>query len=153
MYPYNNQMYQQELQNMRDRIDRQLQQVQQNPNTGLPTPITQNFQLAPSQSNTNIKYVNSIDEVKRELVFSDTIFLNKEYNTMWIKNTKGDIRTFNIMEMIQKDEKDIEIENLQAQILELKGMINNAEHANANVDEPTASKKSTNVSNDRTSKK
>ena len=153
MFPYNNQMYQQDLQNMRDRIDRQLQQIQQNPNTGLPTPITQNFQLAPNQSSTGIKYVSNIDDVKRELVFSDTIFLNKEYNTMWIKNTKGDIRTFSIMEMIQKDEKDIEIENLQAQILELKGMINNAEHANANVDEPTTSKKSTNVSNDRTSKK
>lgn len=39
---------------------------------------------------------------------------------LWIKNSKGDIRTFELQEIIPKDEKDILIENLQKQIEELK---------------------------------
>ena len=85
--PYNNQMYINDLQNMRDRIERQMQQMAQT--NQQPTPqINQNFQITPTQSNNTIKYVNNIEEVKNELVFSDTLFVNKEFNRLWFKNAK-----------------------------------------------------------------
>ena len=150
--PYNNQMYMQDLQGLRDRIDRQMQMANQNQSQQIPQ-INQNFQLAPNQGGIGVKYVNNIEDVKKELVFADTVFLDKEYANMWIKNAKGEIRTFSIIEIIAKDEKDLEIENLKSQIEELKGMMLNAKHDDANVNESTTSKKSSNVSNDKSSKK
>lgn len=145
---YNSQMYQQDLQNMRDRIDKQLNQMQI-PNNQQ-TPITQNFQLAPfSKNGTDIKYVQNIEDVKKELVFNDSIFVDKDFNNMWLKNTKGEIRIFSIIEVEQKDEKDIEIENLKYQIKELKGMIENDKYVNANVDESIASEKSSSISDNK----
>ena len=81
-----------------------------------PTPITQNFQLAPNQTNNGIKYVTSIDDVKQELTFTDTIFVNKEFSNMWVKNASGEIRTYKLKEIIKKDEKDLKIEELEAKI-------------------------------------
>ena len=110
-----------ELQNMRDRIDNQIQQVQhQQQNMQQPTNLTQNFQLAPNSVN-NIKSANSLDDVQKEIVVGDTYFFNKDLTSMWIKNTKGNIRIFDIMEVIPKDEKDLLIEKLQKQIAELQG--------------------------------
>lgn len=74
-YPYypNNQLYMQnmqELQNMREKIDRQMQQMQQLNQNQMqqqqPVPITQNFQLAPNPTNNELesKYANNIDEVR-----------------------------------------------------------------------------------------
>ena len=51
-------MYMQDLQGLRDRIDRQMQMANQNQPQAVP--ITQNFQLAPNQNSNGIKYVNSI---------------------------------------------------------------------------------------------
>lgn len=127
--PYINQgNYLNELQNMRDRIDNQIQQVQQQPMPQIPQPtnLTQNFQLAPNNSNSNFKIVNTVDEVQKEIVLTDTYFLSKDNTQMWIKNSKGDIRIFTVNEIIPKDEKDILIENLQKQIEELKGENDNA---------------------------
>lgn len=152
MYPYNNQMYQQELQNMRDRIDRQLQQAQGMQNQQ-PTAINQTFQLSPNQNQYGIKYVNSTDDVKKELVFADTLFVNKEYTQLWYKNASGDVKTYELKEIVQMDEKDVKIANLTAQIEEMKGMIENAKYVNTNDVESTSSKKSTSISNDKSSKK
>ena len=129
-YPYyqNNQFYMQDLQNMKDRIDRQMQQVQQmNQNQMQPPvqqPITQNFQLAPNPSNNELesKYVNNIDEVKGIFVMKTGVFLNKDLNTLWIKSTNGDIRTFELNEVIEQDPKDTEILMLKKQIEEMKEM-------------------------------
>lgn len=147
--PYNNsQSYIQELQSMRERIDRQLQQAsqpQQTPN------INQTFQLAPSHN--TMKYASTIDDVNKELVFTDTPFFAKDLSVMWLKNTKGEVKAYELKELIQKDEKDLMIENLQLQIDELKkGMMKNAKSDDDYIDEPTQDKKSTNVSNSRTSK-
>ena len=135
----------QDLQGMRDRIDRQLQQMQQF-NQPQQTPITQNFQLAPTQ-NGSIKYAETIDDVKKELVLSDTIFVNKQYTTMWLKNTRGDVKTYEVKEIIVLDEKDAQIQNLTSQIEELKKELNNYatsvnEYANVKTSnaKPTASK-------------
>ena len=120
-YPYyqNNQFYMQDLQNMKDRIDRQMQQVQQMNQNQIqnqqPVPITQNFQLAPNPNNNELesKYVNNIDEVKGIFVMKTGVFLDKDLNTLWIKNTNGDIRTFELNEVIETDPKDVEINNLR----------------------------------------
>ena len=41
------------------------------------------------------------------------VFLNKELNTLWIKNTNGDIRTFKLEEIIEIDERDKEDPNIK----------------------------------------
>ena len=140
-----------------DRINTQIAELEklknQIPQTTMqqPTNLTQNFQLAPS-NNVAIRYADSIDDVQKSLVIGDTPFFSKDLSILWIKNTKGEIKSYSVTEIIQKDEKDLQIELLQAQLNELKGMINN-ESNNANVDESTSSKKSSSISNDKSSKK
>lgn len=157
-YPYypNNQIYMQnmqDLQNMRDKIDRQMQQMQQMNQNQMqqqqPVPITQNFQLAPNPSNNELesKYVNNIDEVKEIFVMKTGVFLDKELNTLWIKSTNGDIRTFELKEVIPQDPKDIEIAMLKKQIEEMKEMIvNESDVNNSDFNEPDESKVTTKLS-------
>lgn len=140
-----------------DRINNQIAELEkmksnlQQPLTA-PTSLTQNFQIAPTNRDV-IKYATSIDEVQRDMVVGDTPYFSKDMSVLWIKNTKGDIKTYELKEIIPKDEKDLQIELLMAQIEELKkGMNKDAKSNDADVDEPTESKKSSNVSNDRTSK-
>ena len=151
IYP---QMYQQDLINLRDRIDKQLQQVNNQPSQ--PAPITQNFQLAPNQNQNGIKYVNNIDDVKKELVFADTLFVNKEYTNLWLKNAVGEIKTYELKEIIEMDEKDRQIafltEKIEALEKEMK-MNESTKYDNTNVNEPVAIKKPTSISNDKSSKK
>ena len=140
--PYNNQMYMQDLQGLRDRIDRQMQMVNQNPPQ--PTPITQNFQLAPNQNSNGIKYVNSVDDVKKELVFADTLFVNKEYTQLWYKNASGEVKTYELKEIIELDEKDLKIRDLEAKINMLMKEKEHGKYAIENDDGATSIKKSTN---------
>lgn len=142
--PYNNQMYMQDLQQMRDRIDRQMQIANQNqPQT---TPITQNFQLAPNQNSNGIRYVNSIEDVKKELVFADTLFTNKEYTLLWLKNASGDVKAYELKEIIELDEKDRKIADLEAKIDMLVKEKENEQYVNENANGTIASKKSSNGS-------
>lgn len=105
-----------ELEKMRNQMQQPIQQ---------PTNLTQNFQLAPANRDV-IKYASSIDEVQRDMVIGDTPYFSKDMSVVWIKNTKGDIKTYELNEIIPKDEKDLKIEYLQAQIEELKkGMMKN----------------------------
>lgn len=160
-YPYypNNQIYMQnmqDLQNMREKIDRQMQQMQQfnqNQMQQQPTPtnLTQNFQLAPNPTNNELesKYVNNIDEVKNTFVMKTGVFLNKELNTLWIKNTNGDIRTFELSEIIPQDPKDIEINNLKKELQRMREMINYGNESdvdNSDFNEPNESKATTKLS-------
>ena len=130
-----------------ERMKAQMQQpVQQ------PTNLTQNFQIAPTNREI-IRYANSIEEVQRDLVIGDTPYFSKDMSVVWIKNTKGEIKTYELTEIIPKDEKDIKIEFLEAQIKELKeGMKVNAKSNDDDVDEPIESKKPSNVSNGGASK-
>lgn len=138
--PYNNQMYMQDLQGLRDRIDRQMQMANQNQPQA--TPITQNFQLAPNQNN-GIKYANTIEDVKKELVFIDTLFVNKEYTLLWLKNASGEVKTYELKEMIVKDEKDLKIQELEAKIDKLIKEKENEKYTFRDDDETTSNKKST----------
>lgn len=124
-------------QNMYEQIDNQINQLQQmreqirnNSHQQQPA-INQTFQLAPTGAGT-IKYANSLEDVEKETVFSDTAFFSKDLSVMWLKNPKGNIKAYELTEIIQKDEKDLQIELLTAQVNELKGMIEN-ERTNTNV--------------------
>lgn len=131
----------QDLQGLRDRIDRQMQMANQNQPQA--TPITQNFQLAPNQNN-GIKYVNSIEDVRKELVFADTLFVNKEYTQLWVKNASGEVKTYELKEIIEKDPKDLKIAELEAKIDMLIKEKENEQYVNENANGTTSSKKSTN---------
>lgn len=151
--PYTSQAYIQELQGMRDRIDKQLQQATQPQQQTTPN-INQTFQLAPTPSQLGMKYVGTIDDVNKELVFTDTPFFSKDLSVMWLKNVKGEIKAYELKEIVHRGEKDLMIENLQLQIDELKkGMVTNAKSVDTDIDGTVKSKESSSVSNSRTSKK
>lgn len=127
-------------QQTKDRIDNQILQLQQMKEQiaqqpiPQPTSLTQNFQIAPNNNNI-IKYVNSIDDVNKEIVFGDTPFFSKDMSALWIKNTKGEIKSYTLAEVVIKDEKDLQIEFLQAQIEELKKGMKVYESDNEVIDE------------------
>lgn len=162
-YPYypNNQIYMQnmqDLQNMREKIDnqmRQMQQLNQNQMQQQPIPqINQSFQLAPNPNSNELesKYVNNIDEVKGIFVMKTGVFLNKELNILWIKNTNGDIRTFELNEIIPQDPKDIEINNLKLELQRMREMINYGNESDVNntdYDGADESKNATKLSNNK----
>ena len=155
----NNQYYMNDLQSMRDRIDKQMAQIQQSQmqqQTQQPTPITQNFQLAPNSLNNKSDLdgfiVNDIQEVKNKIVFNDTFFINKDYTLMWKKDTNGNIKTFTIQEVVELDEKDKKILSLQKEIEEMKGLILNDKYGADDI-EPVTKEKPTNGSTNKSTKK
>jgi hypothetical protein len=100
-----------------------------------------------------MRYANSIDEVQKEIVYGTTPFFSKDMSVLWVKNTPNTIKTYELKEIINKDEKDVKIEFLMAKIAELeKGMNENAKSNNDDVDEPVESKESSDASNGRKSK-
>ena len=113
-----------------DRINAQINELEkmkeqmQKPIQPQPTNLTQNFQLAPTNREV-IRYANNIEEVQRDMVIGDTPYFSKDMSVVWVKNTKGEITTYELTEIVPKDEKDLQIELLQEQIKELKGMFKN----------------------------
>lgn len=82
-----------------------------------PTILNQTIQTGPNAS--GIRYAESIDDVNREMIFVDTLFVNKDFTNMWYKTPQGKIRSFLLEEIIPKDDKDIRIESLEKQLKEL----------------------------------
>ena len=121
--------YEQSLKSIIDQANGQLNQLHT-------SPITQNFQLSPIN---NFRIVNSLEDVTKEMVLNDTYFLGKDLQDFWIKNSRGDIRTFELKEIIPKTEKDLYIEKLEKQIEEMK------ENANT-TNEPIKTEESKDVS-------
>ena len=123
-------------QNLNDKIDNEIAKLQQMKNHNISQPaINQTFQLAPNSN--GIKFVNDIEDVQKEFAISETPFFNKDYSMLWIKNAKGEIRIFELNEIIPKDEKDLLIDKLQSQINilnnQIKEMNNNEQyHAGSN---------------------
>jgi len=133
---YNNPYMQYSPQSNIDRINNQiaeLEKMKTQINNPQPANVTQNFQLTPT-SRDGIRYASSIDEVEKDIVFGDTPFFSKDMSVVWIKNIKGDIKSFELKEIKPMDDKDILITNLQQQIEELKGRIDNEQYG-ANDDE------------------
>lgn len=119
-------------QSLSDRIDGQIAQLQQMKeqmkNTQQPV-INQTLQLAPTHQS-SIKYANSLEEVNKEIIYADTPFFSKDMSVVWIKDTQGNVKTYELNEIVPLDEKDIKIQYLEAQIEELRGMIKNEPRAN-----------------------
>ena len=88
---------------LNERIDNEIERLKQmKTQVQQPVqPITQNFQLAPS---TGIKYASTLDDVKKEMVYIDTPFFSKDFSVMWLKTAKGEIKPYELTEMITKDE-------------------------------------------------
>ncbi len=137
-----------------ERIDKQisdLERIKSQLQQPTPTNLTQNFQISPSRE--FMRYANSIDEVQKEIVYGTTPFFSKDMSVLWVKSTPNTIKTYELKEIINKDEKDVKIEFLMAKIAELeKGMNENAKSNNDDVDEPVESKESSDASNGRKSK-
>lgn len=134
-----------------DKINSQIQELQKmKEQLQQPTPITQNFQLAPQRE--SIRYANNIEEVQRDTTIGETPFFSRDMSILWLKNAKGEIKIYELNEILPQDEKDIKIEFLQSQIEELRKEIKDAKSINANVNKSIKNEKSTNVSNDSTSK-
>lgn len=143
---YNNPYFNYNSQLNLEKIDKQISdleklksQIQQ------PAPITQNFQLAPSKE---MRYANSIDDVVKEPVYGDTPFFSKDMGILWVKNGSGEIKAYELKEIVNKDEKDLKIDFLMAQIEDLKKEVKDAK-SNKNVTESNEGKKSSNVSKNR----
>ncbi len=169
--PYNNaisqqSMYEQidnEINNLQQMRERMKNNAMQNQQPIQPTNLTQNFQIAPTNNN-GIKVVNSIEDVQKELAIADTPFVNNNYSTLWIKNAKGEIRTFELNEIKPKDEKDLIIEKLQSQIYQLNNQIKEMntyeqqhnetsnEYESKQLDESIKNETTSNVSNAKPSK-
>jgi len=108
-----------------EKMKAQLQQpIQQ------PTNLTQNFQLAPTRD--VIRYAGSMEEVQRDMVIGDTPYFSKDMSVVWVKNAKGEIKTYELNEIVPKDDKDMQIEMLQAQINQLRKEMKNNEQFNTN---------------------
>ena len=154
--PYmNNQFYMNELQSMREKIDSQLRNLQQQNQIPQPLaqqPITQNFQIAPQPNSNELeaRYAENIDAVKNTFVMKTGIFATKDFKNIWVKDTNGNIRTFNTEEIKELDERDKEILSLKQEIKQLKEKVSNAnESVNENVDKQITNSKSTRVSNNK----
>ena len=122
-------------------LEKMKQQLQQPPQQQMPTNLTQNFQLAPTHQG-GMRYANTIDDVGKEVVYADMPFFSKDMSVVWIKNNKGDIKTYELKEIVPLDSKDMQIQYLQSQIEELKGMIKN----DANVTNDASKQNATNTS-------
>lgn len=151
MNSYNPQITVDRINAQMNELEKMKQQIQQPVQT--PTNLTQNFQIAPTNRDV-IKYAASIDEVQRDMVIGETPYFSKDMSVVWIKNVKGEIKTYELTEIVPKDDKDILIESLQMQIADLRKEIKeNAKPINNDDDESNSSKKSSSISNARASKK
>ena len=143
-------------QSMNDRIDNQIAQLQQMKeqmkNNQQPA-INQTFQLAPS-NHSGMKYVNTMDEVSKEQVFVDTPFFSKDMSVLWVKDNKGNIKSYELKEIVPLDDKDIMINSLQMQLNELrKELKENAKPNNEYANVANKSEESTDVPDDKPSAK
>ena len=129
---YNNQANLDRLNNKIAELEKIKAQMQQP--IAQPTNLTQNFQLAPTNRDV-IKYAASMEEVQREQVIGDTPYFSKDMSVVWIKNTRGGIKTYELNEIIPKDEKDLQIELLQTQLNELKKEMRKYDEHIANANE------------------
>jgi len=91
--------------------------------------------------------------VQKEIVYVDTPYFSKDLSVLWLKNAKGDIKAYELKEIVQKDEKDILIDSLQMQLNELREEIRNAKSSNEYAIEPVEDEKPTSISNDKPSTK
>lgn len=107
-----------------DRINSQIAELERlKQQINQPPSINQTFQLAPSGG---IKKADSLEQVQKEMVSVDTPYFSKDMSVLWLKYSSGDVKTYELKEIIEKDEKDLRIEFLMAQIEDLKKEVKDA---------------------------
>ena len=84
--PYS-QYYIQDLQGMKDRIENQIRQYQNQQQA----PITQNFQITPTPGEIDGKYATNIDEVRNTFVTKTGLFVNRDFSTLWVKDIFNEV--------------------------------------------------------------
>lgn len=152
MQNYNTPFGQQSLNERIDTQIAQLNQMKEQMKNQQPTSINQTFQLAPNSH--TMRYANTIDDVSKETVYFDTPFFSKDMSVLWVKGVNGVIKSYELKEIVKKDERDLLIESLQMQVTELRKEIkDNAKSIDDNDVKSNQNEESTNVSNVRTSKK
>ena len=137
--------------NMLDKEEEKIKNMRNNYMNRYQQPaINQTIQLAPNNGCT-MRYANTIDDVNKETIYVDTPFFSKDMSVLWLKRAQGDTKTYELREIVKKDEKDLKIEFLMAKIEQLEKEINN-EPNNNDIDESVESKKSSDVPKNRTTK-
>ena len=97
----------------------------------------------------SLKFAENLD-VNKEMVYVDTPFFSKDMSVVWIKNNKNEIKAYELNEIVPKDERDIKIDFLLAQIEELKkGMRKDESYdvINESITKSNEDEKPSNVSN------
>lgn len=140
--PYNQQQSIERINNQIAELERIRTQMQQ-PITQ-PTNLTQNFQLAPTNRE-GLRYASSLEEVQKEQVVNDTPFFSKDMSIVWLKNSHGGVKTYELREIVAKDEKDVQIAFLRAKIEDLEESMKKYEQHDANDDEPAEDEKPSSV--------
>ena len=101
-----------------DRINSQIAELEKlRTQMQQPPAINQTFQLS---SDETIRFANSLDEVEARYVRGDTPYFSRDMSVVWVKTPKGNIKTYELTEIIPKDDKDVQIEFLKSQIEELR---------------------------------
>lgn len=135
MNGYNNQLYNydRQIQEERNKIA-ELEKQKMQALYAQPTILNQTIQTGNQQQ--GIRYAESIDDVRREMIFLDTLFVNRAFTNMWYKTPTGEVKTYFLEEFIPKDEKDLKIESLEKQVKEL--LEENKKNANKHTRDNTA---------------
>ena len=98
-YNYNQQVNLDRINNQIAELEKMKNQISSNP-LPQPTNLTQNFQLAPS-NNSPMRFANSIEDVKKEIVIANTPYFSNDLSVVWIKNIKGDIKAYEMKEIVE----------------------------------------------------
>ena len=152
-YNYNYQANLERINNQIAELERMKNQISSNP-PPQPTNLTQNFQLAPT-NNSPMRFANSIEDVKKEVVVANTPYFSNDLSVVWVKSIKGDIKAYEMKEIVEKDEKDIKIDYLTAQLEDLKRRLEDESNTiiDKSIKESTEDEEPTSSSNVRTGKK
>ena len=136
---YFNSMYSAQMQPNLERINRQIEDLQnlknqmQNP----PQAPVQNFINSQPATNANInmyevKKLNDNDEVENIGILTDTIFIGT--NKMQIKKIDGTIEKYDITKYYPVDPKDQKINQLEEEIKKLREMISSEPKSNEHIE-------------------
>ena len=106
------------------RLEQMRNQITQQANQQNPPAINQTFQLAPNTPSM-MKFANTIEDVTKEFVAYETPFFSRDMSVLWIKNNKNEIRTYELKEIVPKDDKDLQIEFLTSRLEELERKMKN----------------------------
>lgn len=122
--PYNQQLYMQDLQNMKDRIDKQMQQMNQPSQTGQPVNNIINTTQTEIPKNNLVEWriLNENEQVDNLYVNNKTLFIND--NIMVLKGVDGSLEKWDIKKVYPIDKKDQRINELETKLKEMEEKLN-----------------------------